>query len=165
MMNGRSGAPRPRFRRASAWLALAVGVAVGSSTVAQGGEPVSPKLTPTLNDLLREEMVAIEDASKQILSALIAGEDARVAELARGIHDSFILQQAMTDEDRKALMEAVPTGFVEQDRAFHEISASLAEAARTGDRERQHEEYGQMIQACSACHAEYATDRFPNLGD
>ncbi len=165
MMNGRSGAPRPRPRRAAAWLALALGVGVGVSAVAQGGEPVSPKLTPTLRDLLREEMIAIEDASKQILSALIAGEDARVAELAQRIHDSFILQQEMTDEDRAALMEAVPTGFVEQDRAFHGISAALADAARAKDRARQHEEYGRMLEACSACHADYATDRFPTFGE
>lgn len=165
MSNRTIGARRRHTHKGSAWLALAVGVAVGASAVAQETEPVSPKLTPKLRDLLREEMVAIEDASKQILSALIAGEDAQVAELAQRIHDSFILQQEMTEEDRAALMEAVPSGFVEQDRAFHEIALALAEAARADDRARQHEQYGRMIEACSACHADYATGRFPNFDE
>ena len=144
-------------------LGLALGIAFGGAALAQSTEPVSPKLTPTLRDLLRQEMVAIEDASKQILSALVAGDDARVAELAQGIHDSFILEQAMTPEDREALMAAVPDDFVEQDRALHEISAALADAARASNRTRQHEEFGRMIQACSVCHADYATDRFPQF--
>ncbi len=141
-------------------LAFAAGSAAGQEVM-----PVSPNLTPTLQDLLRKEMLSIEDDSKQILSALIAGDDARVAELAQQIHDSFILQQSMTPKDKQDLMAAVPEGFVRRDRAFHEISASLAETARAGDQTRQHAEFNRMIEACSACHALYATDRFPKLAE
>lgn len=151
--------------RGALWLGIAVSAAIGGAEPARSAEPVSPKLTPTLQDLLRKEMVSIEDAGRQILSALVAGDNARVAELAQRIHDSFILQQSMTPEDRKNLMAAVPKGFVERDRVFHEISAALAEAARSGDRAQQQEEFGKMIEACSACHAEYATDRFPKLAE
>ena len=146
-------------------LALAMGLvfATGSAAIAQQATPVSPDLTPKLRELLRKEMLSIENASQQILSALIAGEDARVAELAQKIHDSFILQQSMTPEDRKDLMAAVPKDFVTRDRAFHELSSTLAEAGRSGDRRRQHEEFARMIDACTACHTLYATDRFPKL--
>lgn len=145
--------------------ALILGLALtgGFPAIGQEAQPVSPDLTPKLRDLLRKEMLSIEGASKDILSALIAGQDARVAELAQNIHDSFILQQSMTPEDKQDLMAAVPEDFVIRDRAFHELSASLAQAGRNGDRKQQHLQFGQMIEACTACHARYATDRFPDL--
>jgi hypothetical protein len=146
-------------------LALAASLALGGLALAQDTEPVSPKLTPKLQDLVRKEMLSINGASQQILAALVAGDDARVAELAQQIHDSFILRQSMTPEDKADLMAAVPEGFVQQDRAFHEISAELARAARDGSRMGQHEHFNRMIEACSACHAQYATDRFPGFAE
>jgi cytochrome c556 len=138
---------------------------VSGLAVAQEAKPVSPDLTPKLQDLLRQEMQSIEQASKDILSALIAGDDARVAELAQQIHDSFIMEQSMTPEDKQDLMAAVPEDFLTQDQALHELSDSLAEAARDGDRAQQHAKFGQMIESCAACHTAYATDRFPYLAE
>ena len=150
------------IRAATSALAAVFAITSGWAA-AQDVNPVSPDLTPKLRELLRKEMLSIEDASHQIVSYLIAGDDARVAELAQKIHDSFILQQSMTLEDKQHLMAAVPEDFVSRDRAFHEISATLAEAARDGDRAQQHAEFGRMIEACTACHALYATDRYPRL--
>ena len=150
-----------------AFFSLAAGLILigGFAATAQQVQPVSPELTPKLRELLRKEMLSIEDASKQILSHLIAGEDAKVAELAQQIHDSFILQQSMTPEDKQDLMAAVPEDFVTRDRAFHKLSADLAQAARDGDRSAQHQKFGQMVEACTACHALYATDRFVDLAE
>lgn len=144
-------------------LALAAGVALGGLALAQAVEPVSPKLTPKLQDLLRKEMLSVNDASQEILAALVTGDDARVAELAQQIHDSFILRQSMTPADKADLIAAVPQGFVQQDRAFHEIAATLAQAARSGDRAQQKQQFDRLIGACSACHTLYATDRFPHF--
>lgn len=146
-------------------LAILVGLAHGLPAAGQEARPVSPDLTPKLRDLLRQEMLAIEQASKDVLSALIAGDDARVAELAQKIHDSFILQQSMTPEDKQDLMAAVPKEFVARDRAFHALSADLAQAGRDGDREAQQTAFSRMIEACTGCHARYATDRFPQLAE
>ena len=82
---------------------------------------------------------------------------------AQAIHDSFILKQEMTESDRKALMKAVPEEFVQRDRAFHELTGELAAAGREGDGARQRQLFGEMIEACTACHARYAHDRFPGL--
>ena len=146
-------------------LAIVVGLAVGLPASGQEAGPISPDLTSKLRDLLRQEMLSVEEASKDILSALIAGDDARVAQLAQQIHDSFILQQSLTQEDKQDLMAAVPEEFVARDRAFHALSADLAQAGRDGDRDAQHAEFGRMIEACTACHARYATDRFPMLAE
>lgn len=150
---------------ASASLAVAFGLVLGLPAAGQEAGPISPDLTPKLRDLLRKEMLSIEQASRDILSALIAGNDARVARLAQQIHDSFILQQSMTPEDRQDLMAAVPEDFVTRDRAFHKLSADLAQAGRDRDRDAQHAQFGRMIEACTACHGLYATDRFPELAE
>jgi len=144
---------------------LAVWAALGGFALAQNAEPVSPKLPPKLQDLLRKEMLSISDASREILTALVAGNDERVAALAQQIHDSFILRQSMTSEDKADLLAAVPEGFVKMDRAFHDLSAELAQAGRAGDRSLQQEYFGRMIEACGACHAQYATNRFPSFSE
>lgn len=153
------------IRLLPAFLAMAYGLTFGLAATGQEVRPIFPDLTPKLRDLLRQEMLSVEQASKDILSALIAGNDTRVAELAQQIHDSFILQQSMTPEDKQDLLAAVPEDFVARDRAFHALSADLALAGRDRDREAQHVEFGRMIEACTACHARYATDRFPMLAE
>src|SRR5690554_434381 len=147
--------------------ALTMVFAIATSSVASEQEvkPVSPELTPKLRDLLRHEMVSIEVASKQIMSALIAGDDDKIAELALKIHDSFIMEQSMSPEDIQDLMDAVPDRFLVLDRRLHETAHALSEAARHGNRAQQHVEFGRMIESCAGCHAAYATDRFPNLAE
>lgn len=97
-------------------LVLAACVAFAGFALAQSAEPVSPKLTPKLQDLLRKEMLSVNEASQEILAAMVTGDDERVATLAQQIHDSFILRQSMTPEDKADLMAAVPetsSGWIE----------------------------------------------------
>lgn len=145
-------------------LSLAAGGAA-AQTAEQAPEPVGPKLPEKLRELLLREMNAIEGAALSIQSALVRGEDARVAELAQKIHDSFILRQEMTEADRKALRAAVPMAFVERDQAFHALTGELAQAAREGDAKRQRALFGEVVSACAACHALYATSRFPGFAE
>ena len=126
-------------------------------------DPVGPKLPDRVRGLLRQEMIAILNASQSILDALVRGQHERVAQEAQAIHDSFILKQEMTKADRKALMDAVPKAFVQRDRAFHALTGKLARAARERNAERERELFGRMIDACAECHARYAGDRFPGL--
>lgn len=125
------------------------------------GAAVGPKLPPRVRGLLLEEMAAVLEATQRILDALVRGEAATVAEQAQAIHDSFILEQEMTDADRQALLAAVPPAFVERDQAFHELAADLAAAGRDGDDARQRELFAAMVEACAGCHARYATNLFP----
>jgi hypothetical protein len=94
-------------------------IAINSGSVSvQEFNPVSSNLTPKLRELLREGMLPIEDASHRSMSYLMAKGDVRVAEVAQQIHDSFVLRQLMTPEDKPDLMAAVPEDFVNRDRAF-----------------------------------------------
>lgn len=127
------------------------------------GANVGADLPPKLRGLLIQEMNAILDASKAILDALVRGQNEIVAEKAQAIHDSFIMKQAMTADDKKALLAAVPEDFLKRDRAFHALSASLADAARKGDRAATLGLYRDLVSACIDCHARHAQDRFPTF--
>ncbi len=124
---------------------------------------VGSHLPPKFRALLIQEMLAVTGASKQILEALVRGQDDVVARNAEGIRDSFVLEQEMTDGDRQALHDALPRAFIERDQAFHALSERLAAAAHAGDQSRQREVFTEMLNACVVCHTAHATDRFPNL--
>jgi len=124
---------------------------------------VGSSLPPKLRALLIQEMLALSEASKQIVDALVRGQDDVVAENAQGMHDSFIMAQEMSEEDEHALHSALSHAFIERDEAFHELSAQLADAARAGDRSKQRVLFAEILDACVACHAAHATDRFPSL--
>jgi hypothetical protein len=126
--------------------------------------PVAPRLTPKLQKLFAEEMIAVQAASQQILAGLAAGDHASVARQAQAIHDSFILDKKLTAQDRKDLDAALPPAFLELDGAFHRLAAKLAEAARHMDRELQTYYFGRMVESCQVCHSQYATDKFPSYG-
>jgi hypothetical protein len=133
----------------------------GTAASAQEAEPVTPKLTPKLRQLLQQEMQAVLGASQEILDALVIGDHTVVADRARQIYDSFILEQSLTEQDRQDLMAAVPTEFVQLDRSFHEQAAHLAEAARAEDHVLQARTFGELVESCVACHSRFATDIFP----
>ena len=137
---------------------------LGLTLYAYGAEPIAPRLTPKLQKFLAEEMTATLQASREIVAALAAGDDATVAKQAQAIHDSFILDKNLTTKDRHDLDAAVPTVFLELDDAFHQMAAKLAAAARHKDRDLQQYYFGRMLETCQACHAKYATDKFPAFG-
>ena len=147
---------------------MAMGVAVSPPAVANPDDdtdPVGPKLPPKVRGLLLQEMNAVNAATQDILDALVRGKDPVVAQKAQAIHDSFILKQEMTASDRQALRETAPEAFLQRDRAFHELTGELAEAARQGDRKRQRALFADMIDACAECHGRYATNRFNGFAE
>jgi len=133
------------------------------SAFATAAEPVTPKLTEKLDRLLREEMRSIQSAMGQVHSAIVMGDHATVAKSAQAIHDSFILQQSLTDQDKKDLMSAVPEGFIKLDKEFHQLAAELAAAGSKNNTGKQLTIFNEMTQNCVQCHEEYVSDRFPEI--
>ncbi len=127
------------------------------------GERVGSQLPAEVRGLLIQEMLAITSASKDILEAMVRGEHATVADRAQAIHDSFIMNQQMTEENQAALHAAVPEAFLRRDSEFHELSAELAAAAREEDSAAQQQLFSRMQRACVDCHSNHARDRFPQL--
>lgn len=141
----------------------AIGLGFAVALPLQGAEPVTPKLTEKLDRLLREEMRSVQTAMGLIHTAMVMGQHEVVARHAQQIHDSFILGQSLTEQDRRDLKAAVPPGFIELDREFHALSANLAEAGRSRDTASQLRVYTRMTRNCIQCHASYVSDRFPDV--
>ncbi len=130
---------------------------------ASAADPVGPKLTPRLKGLLAEEMQQVAKATGELALAIAAGDHASVSQLATAVRDSFILKQSLTEQDKKDLMSAVPAEFVALDRRFHGLAGKLAHQATAKDSELQNFYFSRMLEACTECHAQFATDRFPGL--
>ncbi|MDT3707784.1 MAG: hypothetical protein ROZ09_13255 [Thiobacillus sp.] len=128
---------------------------------AKEADPIGPKLTPRLKQMLSEEMLSVKQASKQILDGLIVGDHSLVATQAQQIHDSFILARALTEQDKKDLTKAAPPEFLALDGQFHVTAKKLSEAALHKDYELQRFYYSRLVDSCQTCHTQFATDKFP----
>ncbi len=145
-------------------VAAVVALALAAPAHTAKPQPVGPKLTPKLKKLLTEEMRAVNQASQRIVAALAAGDHAAVAKAAQQIHDSFILEKKLTDQDKHDLEAAVPPAFLELDGAFHLMAAKLAESAHHQDGDLETFYFGRMLEMCQTCHSRFASDRFPGFG-
>lgn len=130
---------------------------------AHAAEPVGPKLTPRLKELLGKEMQHVARATADLVLAIASGDQAGAMRLGTAVRDSFILKSSLTEQDKKDLMSAVPPEFVALDRRFHTMAGKLAHAAEMKDSELQSVYFSKMLEACVACHASFASDRFPGL--
>ncbi|MFD2189389.1 hypothetical protein [Pistricoccus aurantiacus] len=148
-----------------AFLSAAVLASLTFSGAVVAAEPVGPDLTDKLRGLLVREMVEIESAMQATYSAIIQGKHDEVAQKGQAIHDSFILEQSLTEQDEQDLMAAVPQEFLQMDAQFHQLAASLAEAGKQEDTQAQTETFNRMTESCVACHSRYVTDRFEGLQD
>ncbi len=152
---------RRRFSRAIAFAVMLSILTAGGVVIA--AEPVGPQLPDKLRGLLVKEMIEVEAAMRETYSAIIQGKHDEVAQKGQAIHDSFILEQSLTEQDRQDLKAAVPGEFLQMDERFHQLSASLAEAGRQQNTQEQIEVFNRMTESCVACHSRYVTDRFEGL--
>ncbi len=130
---------------------------------ANAAEPVGPKLTPRLRQLLTEEMRSIKQATGEIYNGMIVGDHSVVANMAEQIHGSFILNRELTAQDKKDLTKALPPEFLKLDGDFHATAKKLMHAAEQKDSDLQRYYFGKMTESCQTCHSTYVTDRFPGF--
>lgn len=142
---------------------LTVGGGTGlmfNASDANAAEPVGPKLTPRLRQLLTEEMRSIKQAAGQIYNGMIVGDHSVVANMAEQIHNSFILHRELTEQDKKDLVKALPPEFLKLDGDFHATAKKLMHAAEQKDFDLQRYYFDKMTESCQTCHSTYVTDRF-----
>ncbi|MFO7550888.1 MAG: hypothetical protein R6W80_05750 [Haliea sp.] len=108
-------------------------------------------------------MVQIDAAMQVIHGAIVRGEHEVVEKQGMAIHDSFILQQSITPEQRKALKAAVPDGFLQLDQGFHALAARLSDSGGRKDTAAQLQIFGELTQTCVTCHSRYVSERFDGL--
>ncbi len=144
--------------------AVVLGVSFNVTTPTLAGDPVGPKLTDRLKELLATEMAQVGEATSELAHAIATGDHETVKDLGARVRDSFILKQSLTPEDKKDLVGAVPKAFLVLDKRFHGMAGKMALAAEAKDTELELFYYGQMLEACTQCHARFASDRFTGFG-
>jgi hypothetical protein len=150
--------PFPRsWRYRPATLILMFGIGAGHAD-----EPVTARLSPETRALVIAEMQAIDDAMARIHSALVTGDHERIRREAQAIHDSFVLGQETTPQQRDEI-RALPHAFIDADRAFHAVAARLAQAGDDHDPALERFWFQELTRACQSCHTNHASGRFPGL--
>ena len=120
-------------------------------------------LSHDLSVLLNREMNKIESGMTKIIPAISAGNWDTITNIAKKIKDSFILKQKITPQQKEELHSSLPKEFIAMDRGFHSTAGKLAHAALDHDGELVNFYFYKLHEKCAMCHAQYASERFPNF--
>lgn len=148
-------------RIGTAWAAGALLAASITAAHAAAPQPIGPKLTPRLHQMLIEEMQNVKQSMHQIMDGLTVGDHSLVMNMAEQIHGSFILARQLTDQDKKDLMKAASPEFLKLDTEFHVTAKKLGDAAKNKDFELERFYYAKLVDSCQNCHSQFVTDRYP----
>lgn len=118
-------------------------------------------LSPALRDLLAREMLALETGMQAIIPAFSSGNWSEIAGIAEQMENSYILKQALTDEQKKELHSLLPVSFIDLDKQFHYLAGMLKHVAKKQKSELVGFYFSKLNESCVGCHAQYATHRFP----
>ena len=156
---------RTLFVLVLSWLAAAPGLAYAQAKhphdAATSGESI--KLSGELRQLLRLEMAAVQEGVQALIPAIAAGNWTLVAEIANKLHDSYIMQAKLSDQQRDELHESLPAAFQEMDHTFHHSAKLLAGAAEDGNAEVVTFYLQRLTESCVSCHSRFAVERFPGF--
>jgi hypothetical protein len=123
------------------------------------------KLTPELSQMLVQEMQALQESVMGLIPAISSGNWERIAAIGRNIHDSYIMQQALSDAQIEALHQSLPARFQELDHALHHSAFQLSQAASKHNIDTVLFYFYKLNAGCVACHSRYARKRFPDLAN
>jgi hypothetical protein len=118
-------------------------------------------LSPALRGLLAQEMLALETGMQAIIPAYSSGNWSEIARIAEQIENSYILKQALTDEQKQELHSSLPVSFIDLDKQFHYLAGMLKHVAEKEKSELVGFYFSKLNESCVGCHAQYATHRFP----
>jgi hypothetical protein len=120
-------------------------------------------LDKDMQQLLQQEMKAIDQGVTALIPAIARGEWGQVAEIGRKIEQSYLLKQKLTPEQRHRLHKSLPPRFIQLDQAFHESAGMLAHGAEMRKPDIVNFYVYKLSTACVECHTEFAAEKFPGL--
>jgi hypothetical protein len=120
-------------------------------------------LSMPLREALSAEMVALQGGLVAVIPAIVAGHWDEVARIGQQMRESYIMKQALSDEQLEELHHALPASFLELDARFHYLAGMLSHAAEAKKPELVGFYLGTMTETCVNCHARHAQARFPGL--
>jgi hypothetical protein len=135
--------------------------AASPAPAAPGSQAGVAALSPELRALFRLEMAGLQGAMLELVPAAVAADWEGVARVAAKIEGGFVLAQQLTPAQREELPARLPEGFLALDGEFHGLARGLAAAAHERRPELVSFYVYRLTDACLACHARYARERFP----
>ncbi len=118
-------------------------------------------LSPELRELLKKEMLALQEGMMSVIPAYVSGNWSEIEHIAHKMKNSYILKQSLSDEQIKELHTLLPSAFVKSDQQFHYLSGMLHHAAKNKKAELVGFYFSKLSEACVSCHTQYATHKFP----
>ena len=122
-------------------------------------------LSAPLREALSAEMLALQGGLMSVIPAVVAGQWDEVARIGAQMRDSYIMQQALTAEQRRELHDTLPASFLELDARFHYLAGMLNHVAEAKKPELVGYYLGAMTETCVTCHARYAQAKFPAFAE
>ena len=117
-------------------------------------------LSPDLKALLVEEMKEVKKGMESLVTSVATGDWQAIAETGHNIKHSYIIKKSLTSEQKQELKKVLPAGFKSLDRKFHYYAGMLSHVAKERDIELVHYYVSRMNEACTSCHAQFASARF-----
>jgi len=118
-------------------------------------------LSPELRELLKQEMLALQDGMKSIIPAYASGSWAEIQHIAHKMKNSYILKQNLTDAQIKELHGSLSESFIKQDQYFHYLAGMLNHAAKNKKAELIGFYFSELAESCVSCHRQFAVHKFP----
>ena len=126
-------------------------------------KPAQLQLDADIQQLLQQEMQAIQAGMMSLIPVIASGDWDKVAEIGKKLEGSYLLKQQLTTAQRHALHKSLPAEFIKLDQAFHHSAGMLAHAAEMKNADIVNFYFYKLNTACVECHTEFATERFPGL--
>lgn len=120
-------------------------------------------LSHDLRSLLSKEMLALQSGMMAIIPAYISGNWGEIETIAEKMKSSYILKKSLTEGQAQELHSVLPDEFIKKDQRFHYLAGMLEHAAKNKKPELINFYFSEMNESCVACHAVFATHRFPAL--
>lgn len=120
-------------------------------------------ISTDLRLLLNQEMQQIRGGMESLVFANVAGDWDKIAKVGGNIKHSYIMAQKLTKEQRHQLHDGLPEGFKVLDKKLHHYAGMLSAVAKKHDRELVNYFIYKMSETCTACHAQYAAEKFPGF--
>lgn len=114
----------------------------------------TPALSPARLDALREDMTIAGDAMQQLTSAIATADWAAVAQQATRLRYR---------DPATANGPALPVRWRKLDTDYRERIERLVGAAKARDSVLAIYQYSRLLEGCTSCHAEFASDTFPGF--
>lgn len=120
-------------------------------------------LSPELRELLKKEMLALQDGMMSIIPAYVSGDWSKIKTIADKMQNSYILKQNLSDKQKHELHSQLPAQFIKQDQQFHYLAGMLKHVAEEEKTELVGFYFSKLSEACVSCHSKFATHKFPAL--